>query len=126
MSESESRYLDHDYADQLYTCMFEGLQCATSEQRTEIEVLREVLLMNLGVMSGLWPDKSEESMGKLLNYARWAFHVRMRISTLLTRMKGKEVNEEVAEQFEIPWDDPPFAEVLADYKERNGEGASLH
>lgn len=120
----KKRYLDEDYGDQLYTILFEGLQLATPEQKAEIEILRELLLMDLGVMSGLWPDKSEESMGKLLNYARWSFHIRLRITFLLAEMKGKKVDQERAAEWAIPWDEPPFAEALAEYNEKH-EGAAL-
>ena len=127
MSDSKAKYIDHDYGDQLYTTLFEGLQLADDDQRAEIEILRELLLCNLGVMSGVWPDKSDDSARKLVNYARWAFHVRMRISCLLAMMKGKKVNEELAEQWTIDWSESPFAEALEQYMENNGaEGLTLH
>jgi hypothetical protein len=122
----KDKYLDEDYGDQLYTTLFDSVHLFDdSDAKAEIEILRELLLRNLGVMSGLFPDGSEESMGKLMNYARWAFHVRMRISTLLRQMKGKEVNEEVAELFTIDWSSSPFAEALAEYMEKNEGAESL-
>ena len=127
MTEKLPQYLDHDYADQLYTTLFESVHLFDdSDAKAEIEILRELLLCNLGVMSGMWPDKSEDSVHKLTNYARWSFHIRMRISCIFRRLKGEKVNEEVADIFKIDWDIEPFASALADYKEKQGEGVSLH
>ena len=124
---SKKKYVDDDYADQLYTTLFEGLQLATPEQRGEIEILRELLIKNLAVVTGVWPEKSEESISRLFNYARWGFHLRMRLKILISEMKGKEVNEEVAEMFTIPWDEEPFASALAEHMEKEGAvPLSLH
>ena len=127
MSDKEPSYIDYDYGDQLFLVLNEGLQLATPEQKAEIEILRELLLTNLGVMSGLWPDKSEESTKKLVNYARWSFHIRVRIAVLLAEMKGKEVDPELTEVFSIDWGESPFAQALANYKQREGnEALTLH
>lgn len=112
--------------DHLWVQLHAGLQAYEPDVAAEIELLREALYDILARMSDWWFEKTDEGKDKLLNLARYAFHMRQLMMIHEADLKGHEIDPDDRERWIAPTRTPEWQSILDRYRKEPTEGEAVH